>query len=218
MNPYHHALSSQRSYGGAIINYLPIRNWFDATKAALAHFTHRALHHHHQGISETVQLFGPSFSNADHAVVSVEAIGLQHLAEDMSIIPSAADWLKHLDPTGFPEYTPSAAELATHAARRFDTTADTLLPLHSWFLATASWFDDPRHLMMRHQSFGIFEAEHRFGITLGNTRNPIPTRIVAEWHVRTILGRIPPAADLLRRIKGQPWMAAAQKARHLGFV
>ena len=71
---------------------------------------------------------------------------------------------------------------------------------------------------MRHHSFGIFEAEHRFGITLGNTRNPIPTRIVAEWHVRTILGRIPPAADLLRRIKGQPWMAAAQKARHLGFA
>ena len=46
MHPYHHALSSQRSYGGVIINYLPIHNWFDATKAALAHFTHRALHHH----------------------------------------------------------------------------------------------------------------------------------------------------------------------------
>ena len=106
MHPYHHALSSQRSYGGAIINYLPIHNWFDATKAALAHFTHRALHHHREGIAETVQLFGPSFHNADHAVVSVEAIGLQHLAEDMSIIPSAADWLNISRPRGLSRIHP----------------------------------------------------------------------------------------------------------------
>jgi hypothetical protein len=92
-----------------------------------------------------------------------------------------------------------------------------LLPLHSWFLETATWFDDARHFAMRHHSFGIFQAEQRFGVVLGQNPRPIPTRIAAEWHVRTVLGRIPAAADFLRRIKGQPWMAAAHNARRRGL-
>jgi hypothetical protein len=111
--------------------------------------------------------------------------------------------------------TPSAEQLAAVSARRFETSPETVLPLHRWFLETASWFGDPRHLAMRHHSFGIFEAEQRFGVVLHPS---VPTRIVAEWHVRTILGRIPAAADFLRRIKGQPWMAAAQNARRRGLA
>ena len=70
---------------------------------------------------------------------------------------------------------------------------------------------------MRHHSFAIFEAEQRFGIILDQYNRSVPTRIVAEWHVRTILGRIPVAADFLRRIKGQPWMAAAHNPRRRGL-
>ena len=219
MHPYHHALASQRRHGGQTADYLPLHNWFDASKSALAHFTHRALHHHREGIGEAVHLFGATIRNADDVAISIEALGMQHLAEDMSIIPAAADWLQQMEcpANGTPmpalHATPSAEQLALISARRFATTPETVLPLHRWFLATAAWFDDPRHLAMRHHSFGIFEAEQRFGIVLGDTG--IPTRIVAEWHVRTILGRIPAAADFLRRIKGQPWMAAAQKPRHL---
>jgi hypothetical protein len=83
--------------------------------------------------------------NADGAAVSVEALALQHLAEDMSIIPSAADWLRHIElpETGAaltpPRTPPSAEQLATAGARRFDTAPDVLLPLHSWFLETATW-------------------------------------------------------------------------------
>jgi hypothetical protein len=29
MHPYHHALSSQREYGGEAMDYLPLHNWFD---------------------------------------------------------------------------------------------------------------------------------------------------------------------------------------------
>jgi hypothetical protein len=222
MHPYHHALSSQREYGGEVIDYLPLHNWFDASKSALAHFTHRALHHHREGVAETVRLFGATMCNADNTAVSVEALGLQHLAEDMSIIPSAADWLQHIEPpaTGAPltpRQTPSAEQLAAASASRFETTPEVVLPLHSWFLETETWFDDPRHFAMRHHSFGIFRAEQRFGVVLTQNHCSIPTRIVAEWHVRTVLGRIPAAADFLRRIKGQPWMAAAHNARRRGL-
>jgi hypothetical protein len=223
MHPYHHALSSQREYGGELIDYLPLHNWFDASKSALAHFTHRALHHHREGIGEAVRLFGATVCNADDAAVSVEALGLQHLAEDMSIIPSAADWLERmkLPAAGAPllplTAPPSAEQLAATSASRFETTPEVVLPVHSWFLETATWFDDARHLAMRHHSFGIFQAEQRFGVVLYQYNRSVPTRVVAEWHVRTVLGRIPAAADFLRRIKGQPWMAAAHNARRRGL-
>jgi hypothetical protein len=223
MHPYHHALSSQREYGGETMDYLPLHNWFDASKSSLAHFTHRALNHHRQGVDEAVRLFGTTIVNADRAAVSVEALALQHLGEDMSILPSAADWLQRMElpATGGPltpaHTTPSAEHLAATSARHFQTTPDVLLPLHSWFLETATWFDDARHFAMRHHSFGIFQAEQRFGVVLYQSHRSVPTRMVAEWHVRTVLGRIPAAADFLRRIKGQPWMAAAHNARRRGL-
>jgi hypothetical protein len=229
MHPYHHALSSQREYGGTVDDYLPLHNWFDASKTALAHFTHRALHHHREGVAEAVQLFGAEIRNADGARVSVEQLSLQHLKEDMSTIPNAADWLEHLDPaaiplpaifprTGHQITLEHLAQLAERGAVRFQTTPEALLPLHLWFLETATWFTDARHFAMRHHSFGIFQAERRFGVLLTQEPSPLPTRIVAEWHVRAILGRIPAAADYLRKIRGQSWMAAAQNPRRLGLI
>ena len=222
MHPYHHALSSQRVHGGTAADFLPLHTWFDASKAALVHFTHRALRHHREGIAEAERIFGSNIVNADGAAIEVAALGLQHLAEDMDRIPSAADWLVHLDFAGIGLSINSpracADDLALASARRFGTTAPVVLPLHSWFLETANWFADDRHVAMRHHSFGIFEAEARFGIVLAAEPHPLPTRLVAEWHVRTILGRVPAAADFLRRIKGQPWMAAAQNARRRGLA
>ena len=222
MHPYHHALSSQRAHGGVPADYLPLHSWFDASKSALAYFTHRALHHHREGIAEAVRIFGATIRNADDAAVSVEALAVQHCAEDMSILPTAADWLAHMDlpSAGFlgpPRDIPPIEKLAASSARHFETPADALLPLHAWFLETASWFGDARHLAMRHHSFGIFEAEQRFGVALDPDRRSIPTRMVGEWHVRSVMGRIPAATDFIRRIKGQPWMAAAHNARRRGL-
>ena len=62
MHPYHHALSSQREHGGEIADYLPLHSWFDATKSALAHFTHRALRHHREGIAEATHVFGSTIT------------------------------------------------------------------------------------------------------------------------------------------------------------
>jgi hypothetical protein len=223
MHCYHHALASQREHGGAAEDYLPVHNWFDAAKSGLAYFTHRMFNHHREGIGEAIRRFGPAIVNADGAKVPVEALALQHLAEDMSIIPSAADWLHHLElpatgrPIRLPPVTPATHQLAATSARLFRTSTDTMLPLHSWFFETAGWFEDLRHLAIRHHSFGIFHAEQRFGAVLGAGPCPVPTRVAAEWHVRTVLGRIPAAADFLRCVKGQPWMAAAQKPARRGL-
>ncbi len=219
MNPYDHALSSVRHYGGRAEDYVPTHNWLDASKATLAHFTHRALRHHRQGVAEAAHLFGDHLTNSDGDQIAVSSLGLQHIAEDCSIIPDAADWLHHLEaPAGlFPDAAPNLEVLAAQSARRFGGSAEDFLPLHTWFLATTAWFEDARHLAMRHHAFGIFEAEARFGVALSTSAGAVPTRIVAEAHVRAVLGRIPAATDFLRRIKGQPWMAAAQSPRRLGL-
>ena len=223
MNPYHHAVSSQREHGGRATDYQALHNCFDASKATLAFFTHRSINHHHEGIEEAVKIFGEFIVNTDGAKVPVRMLALQHLAEDMSIIPSAADWLQHMElpDTGGPirpaSRTPNAEHLAAFSARHFGTTPDVMLPIHSWFLETAAWFPEHRHFAMRHHSFGCFQAEARFGAVLSET-NTIPTRVAAEWHVRTVLGRIPATADFLRRIKGQPWMAAAHNAYRRGLA
>jgi hypothetical protein len=157
MHCYHHALASQREHGAAAEDYLPLHNWFDASKSTLAFFTHRLLNHHREGIREAARRFGAAIVNADGAAVPVETLALQHLAEDMSIVPSAADWLRHLDlpangrPLTLPPVIPAAEQLAAASARLFRATPETLLPLHSWFLETSSWFPDRRHLALRHR-------------------------------------------------------------------
>lgn len=59
-NPYHHAVSSSRQFGGVPEDYQAIHDWFDETKAYLADFRHRALRHHSEGIFLMESIFGPT--------------------------------------------------------------------------------------------------------------------------------------------------------------
>jgi hypothetical protein len=95
-HPYHHALSSVRRWGGRVEDYLPIHDWFDASKAHLADFRHRALRHHAEGIFWAEEVFGHTLTNSEGRVVPVRFIGEQHVKEDLGWIPTLADWFKHI--------------------------------------------------------------------------------------------------------------------------
>lgn len=97
-HPWHHALSSAKRWGGRPQDYLPIHEWFDASKEHFADFRHRALRHHSQGIYEAERVFGAVIVNSEGREVPVRAIGEQHVLEDLGFIPTLADWLKHLQP------------------------------------------------------------------------------------------------------------------------
>ncbi len=96
MNPYHHAVSSARRYGGTPEDYLPIHDWFDASKAFVADFRHRALRHHAEGIFLCEAIHGHTLSNSEGRIIPVRWIGEQHVKEDLGFIPSAQDWLKNI--------------------------------------------------------------------------------------------------------------------------
>jgi hypothetical protein len=212
MHPWHHALSSQALHGGQAADYQAVHDWFDHSKSALAFYTHRALRHHAEGISCAVRTFGEHVVNADGVKVPVQVLGAQHLEEDCRRVPSAADWLACLKaPEWLPQTVMGAEETAAALAKGMGVQASDIVAICAWMLEPSSWFADARHLAMRHHAFGIFEAESVFGITLPTSSGDrLPVRYVAERHVRRVLGRIPTAADWLRRIDGQKWMVQAR--------
>lgn len=97
-NPYHHALSSQRKWGGEICDYIAIHSWFDASKEHHGDFRHRALRHHSQGIFEAERVFGQTITTTAGRAVPVRWIAEQHVVEDLGRIPSLSEWLSCIAP------------------------------------------------------------------------------------------------------------------------
>jgi hypothetical protein len=87
-----------RQWGGTADDYLAVHSWFDASKAIIADFRHRALRHHAQGIFEAERVFGPTLTLATGRIVPVRWIGEQHVREDLGRIPSFADWVRAIRP------------------------------------------------------------------------------------------------------------------------
>jgi hypothetical protein len=97
-NPYHHALSSVHKWGGDVNNYLPLHDWFDASKEMHGDFRHRALRHHAQGIFEAERVFGHTITLAGGRVIPVRWVGEQHVTEDCGFIPTLSDWVSRIEP------------------------------------------------------------------------------------------------------------------------
>ena len=101
-HPLHHAESSARKFGGDPSDYQAIHDWFDASKAHMAFFTHRALRHHTQGIFEAERVFGLTITNSAGRSIPVRWIGEQHVKEDcQGRIPSMADWFRRIQAEGW---------------------------------------------------------------------------------------------------------------------
>ena len=97
MHPIDHAETSVRTWGGEVEDYLPIHDWFDATKEVFADYRHRALRHHSQGIFECERVFGHQITNSDGKKVHVRYVAEQHIREDCGgRIPTVADWFRNI--------------------------------------------------------------------------------------------------------------------------
>jgi hypothetical protein len=93
-HPINHAKSSVRKWGGTTDDYIKIHDWFDETKAWIAHSRHRLFRHHSEGIFECERVFGKTIVNSDGKTVYVRYIGEQHVKEDCNgYIPTAKEWI-----------------------------------------------------------------------------------------------------------------------------
>jgi hypothetical protein len=96
MKPFIHARNSVKRYGGKAEDYMPIHDFFDSTKAAWADVRHRAILHSSFGIYLVEKVFGTNITNSDGKLISVRAIGEDHVFEDCGQIPTIEKWLNKL--------------------------------------------------------------------------------------------------------------------------
>ena len=97
MNPLYHANANCAAYGGCVDDYLPIHNWMDASKVAIADSRHRILRHHSFGIFECEKTFGEYITNSDGKKVPVRVIAEDHVRQDCGgRIPSLQDWVYNI--------------------------------------------------------------------------------------------------------------------------
>ena len=113
-HPHYHAVSSAKLFGGTAEDYVPIHNWFDATKESFADFRHRALRHHAEGIFEAERVFGITITNSTGKQVPVRYVAEQHVMEDCGRIPTVADWLSRIQPEA---WMSRATKVGAHSRR-----------------------------------------------------------------------------------------------------
>jgi hypothetical protein len=90
MRPWQHAKSSAHHFNGSWQNDLPIHEFLDMTKFAVADLRHRIILHN---IDLGPRLAAAAFPNHPNAW----SVARRHVEEDMRCTPSLADWLSHCD-------------------------------------------------------------------------------------------------------------------------
>jgi len=93
MKPYLHAQLSVKKFGGKELDYLPIHDFFDSSKAHFPDMRHRAMFHHSFGIYVLERIFGTFITNSDGKKIQVRDIGEQHVMDDLGFIPTVQDYL-----------------------------------------------------------------------------------------------------------------------------
>jgi hypothetical protein len=98
---------------------------------------------------------------------------------------------------------------ARSSVRRFGGKTEDYRAIYDWLDATKETFCDFRHRALRYYSQGVFEAERVFGVMIVNSDGAsIPTRYVAEQHIKEDCGGIVPSvSDWLSRIRPEAWMS-----------
>ena len=98
MKPLQHAQISAKTYGGKWFDYIEIHSFLDSSKAVSAHFKHRFLLHHAEGIELAVRIFGETVTNSENSKISTKQILTDHLIEDVGRVVMIEDWARDLMP------------------------------------------------------------------------------------------------------------------------
>ncbi len=98
---------------------------------------------------------------------------------------------------------------AESSARKWGGDPADYIALHEWFDVTKELTGNWTHRALRHHAHGVEEAVRLFGPAIINTEGRrIPTRPLAEQHVKEDCGYIPTVQDWLKPLLAhpEPWM------------
>jgi hypothetical protein len=94
MHTFYHAQSSAKKWGGQPEDYMPVHEFLDQSKVAMADVRHRAMLHHTLGTRLAEQALGVTVTNSDGKEVPVRLIAERHIIEDLGFLATPQDWLK----------------------------------------------------------------------------------------------------------------------------
>jgi hypothetical protein len=96
---------------------------------------------------------------------------------------------------------------AKSSAKRFGGKPEDYQALHDFMDSSKSTYASWQHRAILHNAFGIYIAERIFGATITNSDGKqVPTRVVAEQHVKEDLGWIPTVQDWMKHLGHEEWM------------
>ena len=227
MKPLQHAQISAKTYGGVWSDYIRIHNFLDSSKATCAHYKHRFLLHHAEGIELAARLFGERIENSESQTVSTRRILTDHLIEDVGSIVSIEDWARDLLPgNDAPFYQFLARKRGQIEAGEIKGEKELLNAFNladEDVCAVKSFLDfplrnsaHPAALLFSHNSFAIFLAEKLFGVafikknskaSLKESKKQLAaTREVFERLIFQRMKAVYSPAEIVARTETKVWM------------
>jgi len=227
MKPLQHAQISAKTYGGIWTDYIELHNFLDSSKASCAHFKHRFLLHHAEGIELAVSLFGEQITNSAGQTISIRRILTDHLIEDVGKIVSIEDWARDLMPkndTPFYQFlAKKRAQIEANVIKgesdlldAFNLSDKDISAVKAFLAFPLKQSTHPAALLFSHNSFAIFLAEKLLGVALTKNSNNtnqdnakkqlVATREVFERLVFIRMKVIYSPAEIIVRTVETDWM------------
>lgn len=227
MKPLQHAQISAKTYGGVWTDYIEIHNFLDSSKSSCAHFKHRFLLHHAEGIELAVRLFGERIINSEQQTVSTSRVLTDHLIEDVGSIVTIENWANGLMPkkdVPFYQFLDRkrkqilADEIKgeTELLDAFNLSIEDISAIKAFLALPLRHSNHPAALLFSHNSFAIFLAEKLFGVALTKNSNYtdrvnskkqlIATREVFERLIFLRMKTIFSPAEIIARTAQSDWM------------
>lgn len=237
MKPLQHAQISQKTYGGCWQDYIEIHSFLDSSKAACAHFKHRFLLHHKEGIELGASIYGENLINSENREISTRRLLTDHLIEDVGCVVTVDDWAKALFPKqtdSFYKFLARRRELVENnkiqgekeLLRAFNLKQEDIVRVKSFLNRPLESSSHPAALLVTHNSFGVFLAEKLFGCVFVKNRENASARgdskqqlvAVREVFERLIFLRmksVPSPFEVLARTATEEWMRGDKIAQNL---
>lgn len=234
MKPLQHAQISAKTYGGEWTDYIEIHSFLDSSKATCAHFKHRFLLHHAEGIEIAVRIFGETVTNNENHKVSTKKLLVDHLIEDVGRIVTIEDWERDLMPkkdNSFYKFLAKKREQIESDVFQGERELFEALKLEDEDIVAVKKFlafpletgDHPAALLFSHNSFAIFLAERIFGFAFVKNNNQKPTpeskkqliavREVFERLIFLRMKTIYSPAEIIARTNESGWMRGVDAGR-----
>ena len=227
MKPLQHAQISAKTYGGKWSDYIEIHSFLDSSKAVSAHFKHRFLLHHAEGIKLVVRIFGENITNSENRKNSIKNLLTDHLIEDVGRIVTIEDWARDLMPkqdNAFYKFLAKKRELIENDVidgereifKIFNLKEEDIIAVKNFLNFPLENSNHPAALLFSHNSFAIFLAEKIFGYAFVKNKEKsnrdsskkqfIATREIFERLIFLRLKTIYSPAEIIARTSEANWM------------